>query len=83
MRSNKINNVDLFTQAANDKFSKHIKTKSKEALEIIKSRINWEKLLKPIEEEILKIKANSLVINKSSPDFYNCPSINAIHKCHP
>lgn len=59
MRSNKINNVDLFTQAANDHFSKHIKTKSKQALEIIKSKINWQKLLKPIEEEISKAKGNN------------------------
>jgi len=59
MRSNKINNVDLFTQAANDNFSKHIKTKSKRALEIINTRINWQKLLKPIEEKIEKGKQNS------------------------
>jgi IS5 family transposase len=35
MRNNKINNVDLFTQSANDYFKKHIKTQSKQALEII------------------------------------------------
>lgn len=52
MRSNKINNADLFTSAANDTFSKHIKTQSKQALEIIKSKINWKKLLEPIEEAI-------------------------------
>jgi IS5 family transposase len=59
MRSNKINNVDLFTSAANDKFSKHIKTQSKQALEIIKSKINWEKLLSPIEFLISKQKENN------------------------
>lgn len=59
MRSNKINNVDLFTSAANDKFSKHIKTRSKQALEIIKSKINWEKLLRPIELVISKQKENN------------------------
>jgi IS5 family transposase len=59
MRSNKINNVDLFTSAANDKFSKHIKTQSKQALEIIKSKINWEKLLMPIELLISKQKENN------------------------
>jgi len=75
MRSNKINNVDLFTQAANDNFSKHIKTKSKEALEIIKSRINWEKLLKPIEEEILKIKTYNSPAGRSAFD------IRVIVKC--
>jgi transposase, IS5 family len=59
MRSNKINNVDLFTSAANDKFNKHIKTQSKQALEIIKSKINWERLLKPIEKVISKQKENN------------------------
>lgn len=49
MRSNKINNVDLFTSAVNDTFIKHIKTQSKQALEIIHSKINWTKLLKPVE----------------------------------
>ena len=59
MRSNKINNVDLFTSAANDNFNKHIKTQSKQALEIINSKINWIKLLKPIEEIIAKEKQNN------------------------
>jgi len=59
MRSNKINNVDLFTSAANENFSKHIKTQSKQALETIKTSINWTKLLKPIEETIAKGKQNN------------------------
>lgn len=59
MRSNKINNVDLFTSSANDKFSKHIKTQSKQALEIINSKINWTKLLSPLEETITKTKQNN------------------------
>lgn len=59
MRSNKINNVDLFTSAANDKFSKHVKTQSKQALEIIKSKINWQKLLSPIHKQIAKEKENN------------------------
>ena len=59
MRSNKINNVDLFTSTANEKFSKHIKTQSKQALEIINSKINWPKLLRPIEEIIIKEKQNN------------------------
>lgn len=59
MRSNKIHNADLFTTAANDKFNKHIKTQSKQALEIIKEKINWDKLLKPIEKEISKQKENN------------------------
>jgi len=59
MRSNKITNVDLFTSSANDKFSKHIKTQSKQALEIINNKINWTKLLRPIEETITKTKQNN------------------------
>lgn len=59
MRSNKIHNADLFTTAANDEFNKHIKTQSKQALEIIKEKINWDKLLKPIEKEISKQKENN------------------------
>lgn len=59
MRGNKINNVDLFTSAANDKFNKHIKTQSKQALDIIKSKIDWEKLVKPIEQIISKQKENN------------------------
>jgi transposase, IS5 family len=59
MRSNKIHNADLFTTAANDKFNKHIKTQSKQALEIIKEKINWDRLLKPVEKEISKQKENN------------------------
>jgi len=59
MRSNKIHNVDLFTSAANDNFNKHIKTQSKQALEIINSKISWAKLLKPIVEIITKTKQNN------------------------
>lgn len=59
MRSNKINNVDLFTSAVNDKFNKHIKTQSKQALEIIKSKIDWKKLLKPVEDVISRQKENN------------------------
>ena len=59
MRSNKINNIDLFTSTANDTFNKHIITQSKQALEIIKSKINWKKLLKPVEQVISKQKNNS------------------------
>jgi IS5 family transposase len=68
MRSNKINNADLFTSAANDKFGKHIKTQSKQALEIIKTRINWNKLLKPIGETIAKEKQNNSLAGRSTFD---------------
>jgi IS5 family transposase len=56
MRSNKIHNVDLFTQAANDHFSKHVKTQSKQALEIINKKIDWRQLVKPLERAFAKIK---------------------------
>ena len=52
MRSNKIDNLDLFTQAANNSFTKHIKTQSKRALEIIDQSINWNKVVKPLEAVI-------------------------------
>jgi len=68
MRSNKINNIDLFTSAANATFNKHIKTQSKQALEIIKTRINWNKLLKPIEETIAKEKQNNSPAGRSPFD---------------
>jgi len=52
MRSNKINNVDLFTNQANTNYQKHIKTQSKQALEILKKKIDWNRLLKPIEHKL-------------------------------
>jgi IS5 family transposase len=52
MRSNKIDNLDLFTQAANNSFTKHIKTQSKRALEVIDQTINWNKIVKPLEAVI-------------------------------
>jgi len=59
MRSNKINNADLFTSSANENFSKHIKTQSKKSLEIINSTLNWDKLIKPLEKIITKEKKNN------------------------
>jgi len=47
MRSNKINNVDLFISAANDKFNKHIKTQSKQVLKNNKIQNKLAKVLKP------------------------------------
>jgi IS5 family transposase len=75
MKSNKINNVDLFTSAANENFNKHIKTQSKQALEIIKSKISWEKLLKPIEQEISRQK------EKNSPSGRRTIDLLVIVKC--
>ena len=45
MRSNKINNVDLFTNQANTNYQKHIKTQSKQALEILKKKIDFSEIL--------------------------------------
>jgi len=50
MFSNKIYNADLFTQAANEHFQKHLKTQSKQALLIIDKKIDWVKLLAPLEK---------------------------------
>lgn len=52
MRTNKINNADLFTQKATENYKQHIKTQSKASLEIIKNSINWTELIKPIEKAI-------------------------------
>lgn len=48
-RSNKINNADLFTTAATEHYQKHIKTQSKQTLSFINEKIDWQKLLQPIE----------------------------------
>jgi len=52
MRTNKIDNADLFTQSANDKYKKHVKTQSKEALEIINKIVDWSDLITPLEKQI-------------------------------
>ena len=56
MRNNKINNVDLFTQSANDYFKKHIKTQSKQALEIIDWLVDWKALMKPLEQSVIRFE---------------------------
>lgn len=65
MRSNKVNNVDLFTQSANEGYEKHIKTQSKRALEIINQKINWKGLLRPIEEKLETIKERKSLAGRS------------------
>lgn len=52
MRSNKLHNADLFTEAANTHFQKHIRTQSKRALEIINAKLDWQRLLRPIVKAI-------------------------------
>jgi len=59
MRSNKISNIDLFTQAANEAFEKHIKTQSKRALETINNQINWKELISPIEQKLEQSKSKN------------------------
>ena len=54
MRSNKIDNVDLFTNHANENYKKHIKTQSKQALEIINKKIDWNRIIKSIEYRLSK-----------------------------
>jgi IS5 family transposase len=56
MRTNKINNLDLFTQTANGHFQKHIKTKSKLALEIIDKLVHWNSLLASLEPAISRFE---------------------------
>ena len=65
MRSNKIHNVDLFTQAANEHFQKHIKTQSKQALMIIKGKVDWDKLLAPLKKKLAAEKAMRLTRTNS------------------
>lgn len=68
MRSNKIHNVDLFTQAANDNFQKHVKTQSKQALEIINKKMNWTRLLQPIERAVAKERSGGSSAGRSAMD---------------
>lgn len=53
-RSNKIHNADLFTSAANASFQKHLKTQSKRALELIDAKVDWVKLLRPMEAKLAR-----------------------------
>lgn len=59
MRSNKIDNADLFTHQANENYKKHIKTQSKKALEILKKNIDWDDIIKPVERELAKARSAS------------------------
>jgi IS5 family transposase len=68
MRSNKIHNIDLFTQTANDNFQKHIKTQSKQALEIIDKKMDWKRLIKPIERAVAKERTAKSPAGRSAMD---------------
>jgi IS5 family transposase len=56
-RTNKINNTDLFTTAASEHYKKHIKTRSKQTLSFINDKIDWGKLLQPIERVLSQEKS--------------------------
>jgi IS5 family transposase len=56
-RTNKIDNADLFTNAATHHYEKHIKTQSKQTLKFIDAKINWSDLLRPIERTLSHHKA--------------------------
>ncbi len=57
-RSNKIQNADLFTQAATEQYEKHIRTQSKQALQRINETVNWSALIQPLEQRLSKEKAS-------------------------
>ena len=58
MRTNRLHNLDLFTETLNADYHKHVKTKSKQALEILKEQIDWDHLLEPLEKEITKNRSS-------------------------
>jgi len=57
-RSNKIQNADLFTQAATEQYEKHIRTQSKQALQRINETVSWSTLIQPLEQRLSKEKAS-------------------------
>lgn len=59
MRTNKVNTIDIFTSQANENFKKHVKTQSKQALEILDKIIDWKGLIKPIEEALTSERSSS------------------------
>jgi len=68
MRSNKIHNADLFTQAANEHFQKHLKTQSKQALMIIDKKIDWSKLTAPLEKRLAHAKESLSPVGRKPHD---------------
>jgi len=58
--------MDLFTSTANENFKKHIKTQSKKSLEVINSSIDWESLIKPLEEKIENSKHRKSTAGRKS-----------------
>lgn len=74
MKTNKIKNIDIFTYQANENYKMHIKTQSKQALEIINKIIDWDNLIKPIEKALLAERS-------SEPAGRNPYSVLVIVKC--
>ncbi len=56
IRSNKIDNADLFTNGANANFKKHIRTQSKQALMEINRLIDWTELVSPLIVKLSQMK---------------------------
>jgi transposase, IS5 family len=67
-RTNKIDNADLFTTTANEHYQKHIKTQSKQTLSFINEKIDWQKLLQPIERVLSQEKAGLSSSGRPSHD---------------
>jgi transposase, IS5 family len=67
-RTNKIDNADLFTIAASEHYQKPIKTQSKQTLTFINEKIDWQKLLAPIERVLSQEKAGLSSTGRSSHD---------------
>jgi IS5 family transposase len=59
MRTNKVINIDIFTNQANENYKKHVKTQSKEALVILNKIIDWKKLVLPIEKALQKERSSA------------------------
>ena len=57
MKSNRFNNMDLFTYKANSEYKKHIKAQSKADVEFINAHIDRDKLIASIEKELLPTDA--------------------------
>ena len=74
-RSNKVQNTDLFTAAANEHYRKHIKTKSKQALEFIDKNVDWNELLAPISMRLEQLS------DKKSEAGRKAFSLEVIVKC--
>jgi len=67
-RSNKIHPMDLFTQAANEHFEKHIRTQSKRALQTLDELIDWDRLVDPLEAAIQRASKSTSAAGRPRHD---------------